>query len=136
MRYRPGKRAVIIDHVGNYARFGLPDQDRSWSLEPKPEEEKKLEVKIKTCPKCFYTFLAPPPGKPVVCPQCGYRVSQSVFRDVENVETKLIKIEGFKLDLRTPADCHTYAELLEYAKSKGYKPGWAYYQAKKRGLIA
>lgn len=136
MRYQPGKRAIIIDHVGNYSRFGLPDQDRSWSLEPKPEEEKKLEIKIKTCPKCFYTFSAPPPGKPVVCPQCGYRVSQSAFRDVETVETKLIKIEGFKLDLRTPADCHTYAELLEYAKSKGYKPGWAYYQAKKRGLIA
>jgi superfamily II DNA or RNA helicase len=136
MRYRPGKRAIIIDHVGNYSRFGLPDQDRSWSLEPKSEEKKELKIKIKTCPKCFYTFPAPPPGKPVVCPLCGYRISQSAFRTVETVETKLIKIEGFKLDLRTPADCHTYAELLEYAKSKGYKPGWAYYQAKKRGLIA
>ena len=28
MRYRPDKRAVIIDHVGNYARHGLPDDDR------------------------------------------------------------------------------------------------------------
>lgn len=136
MRYRPNKRAIIIDHVGNYSRFGLPDQDRAWSLEPKPEEKNKQEVKIKTCPKCFFTFLAPPLGKPVVCPQCGYRVSQSTVRDVENVETKLIKIEGFKLDLRTPDDCHTYQDLLDYAKSKGYKPGWAYYQAKKRGLIA
>lgn len=136
MRYRPNKRAVIIDHVGNYARFGLPDQDRAWSLDPKPEEKAEQEIKIKTCPKCFYTFRAPPPGKPVICPCCGYQVSRQNVRDVENVETKLIKIEGFKLDLRNPDDCHTYQDLLEYAKSKGYKPGWAYYQAKKRGLIA
>ncbi len=35
MRYKPGKRAVIIDHVGNYARFGMPDDDRKWTLQDK-----------------------------------------------------------------------------------------------------
>lgn len=41
MRYRPNKRAVIIDHVGNYARFGMPDDDREWSLEKKPKAQHK-----------------------------------------------------------------------------------------------
>lgn len=41
MRYKPNKRAVIIDHVGNYARHGMPDDDREWTL----EKRKKLSVK-------------------------------------------------------------------------------------------
>ena len=28
----PDKVAIIIDHVGNYIRHGLPDQDREWTL--------------------------------------------------------------------------------------------------------
>jgi len=35
----------------------------------------------------------------------------------------------------TPADCQNMSELQEYARQKGYKPGWAYYQAKARGFI-
>lgn len=49
---------------------------------------------------------------------------------------ELIKVEDFKLDLKTPDDCHSYADLLEYAEKHGYKTGWAYYQAKRRGMIA
>ncbi len=33
MRYRPGKRAVIIDHVANVWRFGPPDMPRNWTLD-------------------------------------------------------------------------------------------------------
>ena len=53
----------------------------------------------------------------------------------EAVGAELTKIEGFTLDYRTPDDCTTYQELLEYAKTHGYKSGWAYYQAKNRGMI-
>ena len=57
-------------------------------------------------------------------------------RTPESKEAKLIKVEGFKLDLRTPESCSSYEELLEYAALHGYKPGWAYYQARRRGMIA
>ncbi len=58
MRYKPGKRAVIIDHVGNVHRFGLPDMDRKWKLNAKPARLGKEEttVKVKQCPVCFYTM--------------------------------------------------------------------------------
>lgn len=36
MRYKPGKRAVIIDHVGNYARFGMPDDSNTYQ---KPKQD-------------------------------------------------------------------------------------------------
>ena len=51
-------------------------------------------------------------------------------------ETELVKVVGFKLDYAGPEQCQSYAELVKYAKTHGYKVGWAYYQAKKRGLIA
>ena len=71
-----------------------------------------------------------------MCPHCGY-VFPTAERTVETDTTaKLIKVEGFKLDFSTPDDCHSYADLLAYAKSHGYKTGWAYFQARKRGMIA
>lgn len=34
LRPQPGKTAIILDHVGNYTRHGLPDDPREWSLSP------------------------------------------------------------------------------------------------------
>lgn len=139
MRYRPEKRAVIIDHAGNYARFGMPDDDRAWSLESKPRGKREKLAGgegVKLCPECFFTFRAPPAGQKAVCPNCGYLFEKKTRELKEDKDGELVKIEGFKLDLQTPADCHTYGELLEYAKAHGYKAGWAYFQAKSRGLIA
>lgn len=140
MRYRKGKRAVIIDHVGNYARFGMPDAEHTWSLEVKKrtkhEISKKNEIKIRECPECFYVF---PPfdndGNPItICPECGY-VFRKEEKEIKHEEGELKKIEGFVLDYKTPDECHSVAELKEYATSHGYKPGWAFYQAKRRGIL-
>lgn len=141
MRYRKGKRAVIIDHVGNYARFGMPDADRKWSLEGK-KNSKKYEaadpVNVRQCPVCFSVF--PPKdsegNKVRVCPECGYEFPAKERSEIEQEQAELTKIEGFVLDFKTPEECQTYGELLDYAVSHGYKKGWAWYQAKKRGLIA
>ena len=139
MRYRPGKRAIILDHVGNYARFGMPDDDRLWSLEKRKRNIKKEAAenaeKVKQCPECYYTFGAPPPGQPCICPHCGY-VFPVKSRDIETSEsTELIHIEGFRLDFSSPDDCSSYSDLLAYAKKKGYQRGWAFYEARKRGFI-
>ena len=141
MRYKEGKRAIIIDHVGNYARHGMPDDDREWSLEKKKrrnikKQEEEQAVKIKSCPECFFTFEAPPPGETPVCPHCGYTFPKAERNVETDTEAKLIKVEGFRLDFTSPDDCHSYQDLLAYAKAHNYKPGWAYFQARKRGLIA
>lgn len=134
MRYRPGKRAVIIDHVGNYSRFGMPDDDREWSLEPKKQKKKMVqdEFQVRQCPECFFTFHTAPR-----CPKCGYEFPKQERTALEEApEFELSKIEGFTLHYETPEDCRNYRELLHYAKTHGYKPGWAWYQAKARGFIA
>lgn len=133
MRYQPNKTAIIIDHVGNYSRFGMPDDDREWTLETTPRKKKMVadKEKVRQCPECFFTFPAAP-----VCPKCGYKRPE-VQRNVEEDKTANLElIRGFTVDTKTIEDCHTYADLVNYAQTHGYKRGWAYYQAKQRGLLA
>jgi superfamily II DNA or RNA helicase len=53
---RPGKTAVIIDQVGNWERFGLPNADRDWRALAKSKKAKSLKrggVQVIQCPDCF-----------------------------------------------------------------------------------
>lgn len=145
MRWQEGKRATIIDHVRNYARFGLPDDDRRWSLEPKRKKKMTANGLIQ-CRECLFTFR-PERGKPAICPKCGCVNTLLALSDdnggggrqtpdeVPDAELHQIKT-GFTLDFQTPNDCKSYKELLEYAKRHGYKRGWAWYQAKAKGWFA
>lgn len=142
MRYRPDKRAVIIDHVGNYARHGLPDDDREWTLAKKDRSKKgekslPAENAVTQCPECFLTFHTRDESGEVVklCPYCGAELPVKERKEIKQEEAVLEKIEGFRIDYSDPDSCKSYKELLLYAKKHGYKPGWAYYQAKKRGLL-
>lgn len=137
MRYREGKRAIIIDHVGNYARFGMPDDDREWTLESRKHEHRSKgnEVIVKMCPECFRSYNPERFPDKQHCPFCGYEYPKKERKIEEEQSVTLEKIEGFRLDFTTPESCNSYAELRNYATRKGYKPGWAYYQARKRGFI-
>lgn len=138
MRYKKGKRAIIIDHVGNYARFGMPDADREWTLDGRKKSENKHdttdEVKVLQCPECYYTFEPPESGERI-CPECGY-VFPKKERSLDTEEdTELKKITGFTLDFSTPDDCKSMSDLQAYAKKMGYKSGYAYYKGKEMGFI-
>lgn len=139
MRYQPYKRAIIIDHVGNYARFGMPDDDREWTLEKRQHNKKKEQTenaeKVKQCPECFYTFAAPPPSIEIKCPHCSYIFPQVERTLLPEENVNLVKIEGFRLDFSTKDDCQSYSDLVKFGKKKGYKPGWAYHEAQKRGYL-
>lgn len=143
MRYRNGKRAVIIDHVGNYARFGMPDDDRKWTLEGRKKTQKsdilisEKKEKIKTCPKCYAVFkMHDDNGEKVKkCPSCGYEFPKKECKEIKNENSELQKIEGFTINYQDWRDCKSYKELQEYAKVRGYKNGWCYYKGKELGLI-
>ena len=41
LRPKPdGSKAIILDHVGNVHRFGMPDLEREWTLDGKVKREK------------------------------------------------------------------------------------------------
>ena len=65
-------KAIIIDHVGNTVRHGLPDAERSWSLD---RRERRISsgptdvMPIRVCPQCTGAYERVYAS----CPFCGYR---------------------------------------------------------------
>lgn len=65
---------VVLDHAGccrhpDEGGFGLPQRDRTWSLDGKPRRDPSDRIApTKDCPGC-YAMLSPATRK---CPACGY----------------------------------------------------------------
>lgn len=64
--------AIIIDHVNNVKRHGLPDNDRKWSLD-RPERRKAKSL-IRICVECAAAF----DRVETVCPYCDAEVIKKV----------------------------------------------------------
>lgn len=124
MRYLPGKTALIIDHVGNVYRHGLPDDDRKWSLAPKKQQQQENTVKIRECKNCFAVY--PPTMKK--CPYCGYEATTEVqTKDRKTVEVDLVELqrtESIKNTKLRDADLKTWEEVVEFQKIHHYKFAW------------
>ena len=132
MRYMPNKTAIIIDHVGNCYRHGLPDDEREWSLEPKQKQENI--VKIRECKNCFAVY---PPTKPK-CPYCGAEATTEIRKtDKKTVEVDLVELkrqEDIKNTSVAEADLKTWEEVREFQKIKGYNFAWCFRYAMRNGI--
>lgn len=132
MRYREGKRAIIIDHVNNVSEFGLPDDNREWLLDG--HEKPKGAAPVRTCPACFAVINM----AERTCPHCGFvfeperRKKPTKVLDIELIKyNEIERVRAFK----SPQECRNVNELKLYAQVHGYKPGWVYYQQKSRGWL-
>ena len=68
-RSYPGKTDfVLLDHAGCVLSFGLPTDDRPWSLEDRDVEERDGGAPVKGCPACY----AACPAAAKVCHECGH----------------------------------------------------------------
>jgi hypothetical protein len=75
------------------------------------------------------------------CPYCGAE-RELTREEIKNI--KEIRLQEIKRQARANADervkhkdlnqCKTLFELQAYARARGYKPGWAWRQAKERGF--
>ena len=136
MRFKPGKTSIIIDHVGNAHRHGLPDTERQWSLNGGKKSSGAAEIKIKSCMNCFAVY----PSLQAKCPECGHKPEVKQIKDYEvdkSAELQEITKDDIdiKLDFREPSDCKNMGELYELAKNRRYKRGWAWHQGKLLGLV-
>lgn len=143
MRYLPGKRAIILDFVGNYTRHGLPSDRREWTLDKQLEARKEFNSEgafnVRECPKCYKVFKTAPK-----CPYCGleYTVKPRELEKIKEIELKkiaeaeLLELEKQKkLQKMEVGMARSYADLLKIERTRGYKRGWAYLMAKRKGLI-
>lgn len=129
LRPAPGKdRALILDHVGNCLRHGLPDDQREWTLDGLPRSaraanDNEPDVTVKQCEVCFAVF------KPsLVCPACGH-VHAVKERIIQQTEGELQEVDANLLRQQQRAEvgkARTLEDLIEVAKRRGYNVRWAY----------
>lgn len=150
---RPGKTAIIIDHANNFKSFGYPDDDRDWKQAIKSGKQKSKTLlkdpglSIVTCDYCFAVVKASE-VKDGKCPICGKPIKvheAKPISDVDLVEATKARKQLVKKILHDTVyqnvinkkvnELHTMAELQAYAKIHGYKPGWAFFQAKRKGIL-
>lgn len=130
LRTAPGKEAaILLDHVGNSQRHGLPDDPRDWSLlgrERKGRGAKDADdVAIRQCPACF----AISPAAAAKCRECGEafpikaRTIEEVAGTLSEVEVMRAKREAKK----EQAAAQTLEDLIRLGQSRGYKnpSAWA-----------
>lgn len=122
LRYVDGKTAIILDHVGNCERHGLPDENREWELttgrrNKKQSEEKPINIKI--CEKCFAAQL---PGK-TRCSFCGAEF-EIKYRKVDEEDGELVEVDVKELRrkrLMAQGKCKTLEELVSEGRRRKYK---------------
>lgn len=149
MNPREGKTAIIIDHVGNVERFGLPTDDREWTLEGREKGKTSSSgatiKSVTVCQTCFASFYR----TGGTCPYCGAALGEEKKIEVVD-DAELKKVTRSRLAIvkqleqsaatqniagKRPSELKSFKEIQAYAKLKGYRPGWSYYYAKQRGFI-
>ena len=150
---RPGKTAIIIDHANNFKTFGYPDDDRDWkqAIQSGKQKSKSLltdpGLSIITCDYCFAVVKASE-VKNGKCPICGKPIKVHEAKPVSDVD--LVEATKDRQNLiheivhnnllkevanKNVSELHTMKELQAYGKLHGYKPGWAWFQAKRKGIF-
>jgi DNA repair protein RadD len=94
LRIMDGKNhAIIIDHVGNVMRHGLPDREQVWSLDARDRRsvgKKDPDLKpIKTCTQCTAVYE----GYMRTCPYCGHTNVPNGRASIEQVEGDLYELD-------------------------------------------
>ncbi len=120
-----GKTAIILDHVGNLERHGLPDDDREWTLEGRGKNKQAVNsTPVRTCPKCFAVVKA----AVTKCQYCGH-VFEIEGREVEEREGELVEVDPEQLRqdrLREQGRVKGFDELVALGKQRGYKRPYAW----------
>ena len=99
LRPQPGKRAVVLDHVGNTLRLGHHLEPRDWTLDGIKKRDREQAPSVKVCPQCFATSAS----TVQVCRECGHVFAPQERRELQQVD----------------------GELVEYAHAKKLTPGTA-----------
>jgi hypothetical protein len=135
----PGKVATVLDHVGVTEKLGLPDANRTWSLDGAAKKEG--EAPMRRCDECFAVF----PAGHTTCPVCGAILEVKTKEPIEEAPGELVKVEGIagiqermREQRLEEARCQTMADFIELGRKRGYaKPqGWAWHRFNARAKRA
>jgi DNA repair protein RadD len=93
LRLLDGKAyGLIVDHVGNVLRHGLPDRPRAWSLDRRERRGAKradVAVPVRSCPNCTGAYERIYRA----CPYCGHVPEPAGRSTPEQVDGDLIELD-------------------------------------------
>jgi superfamily II DNA or RNA helicase len=125
LRPAPNKEyALIIDHVGNIKRHGLPCTERKWSLD-RPEKRRNLESLVRICNGCAAAYER----SLTECPFCGLEATSKTRDGGGRTPPDQVDGDLFLIDPDTLRELE-HATILETPESIGQRVGAA------AGLIA
>lgn len=121
LRIMAGKQyAIIIDHVGNVMRHGLPDRRRVWTLDRREKKNRERDpdvIPTRTCQECLAVYEA----IYVACPYC-HHVNEPAGRSrPELVDGDLFELDPATLAAmrneidRIDAPAHELRDRMKYA---------------------
>jgi ribosomal protein L32 len=117
---------VVLDHVGNVALHGFPDDNRAWSLQDRKGKRSKDAPEppaVRQCPDCYAAFKPAP-----ICPCCGHEFAIET-RNLQQVDGELVELQRKAVNRdrrREVGQARSLQSLLAIARERGYAPGWAY----------
>jgi DNA repair protein RadD len=144
MRLAKGKaEAFVFDHVGNAKQvfwgyeMGHPSEDFPWHAVLEEMSKKKVRgskvsqaLPFGRCPSC--TEIHQP--RLQICPHCGYDYLEHAKKEQEEIEIKA-RLEEYnkkREKIERGKSINSLDDAIAYAKSKGFKTGWAYHYWKVR----
>lgn len=130
LRIAPGKPdAILLDHVGNVLRHGMPDALREWTL--KGRAKRSAPPPVRQCSQCYAAFSPAPK-----CPACGFTFPIAVKRrGTAERDGELVELSGDEVAARMHhlrnaplkellKSARTREALEEIRKARGYHPAW------------
>jgi superfamily II DNA or RNA helicase len=112
--------ARIMDHVGDWQRHGLPDDDREWTLAGRVRSKRDPgTLSVWSCPECWAVTRSTSPA----CSRCGALKP----RELVEMETRAAELE--LINRASVADVHEVCtspeDYARFAKAKGKTLSWA-----------
>ena len=87
------KEALIIDHVGNVVRHGLPDARQEWTLDARDRKSNggpSDAIPVKACPECTAVYER----INAACPFCGHKAAPAARSGPDHVDGDLIELDA------------------------------------------
>lgn len=137
MRIFEGKDyAIYLDHADNFDKFGyaedivpesLHDGESAHRESEQIKQKDKKEAKTRDCPQCMQKMAG------FSCKSCGYETPIREQLEDDGSILKEISV-GNAANKKDCADTKTIflSQMIEYAKSKNYKSGYAASQYKEK----
>ena len=114
LRPQDGKRAVVLDHVGNSLRLGHHLEEREWTLDGATKRDREAAPSVKICPQCFSTCAT----LAAVCGECGHEFRAEV-RELKTVDGELKELAITKK--REQGSAQSLEALISVGQQRGYK---------------